>query len=303
MTTILVTGATGNVGSHLVRALRSQGAPVRAFVRDPQKAASRFGQGVDLAVGDFDEPGSLHRALTGVDTVFLTSSDSPWKVDHESAVIDAAAAAGVSRIVKLSTLGARVASPLPPFDWHGRIEQHLARAGVPFTILRSNFYMSNLLMSAEEVRREGRLVAPAGDGRVGMIDPRDVAAAAAVLLTTPSQEDPEYLVTGPAAITFQEVAEALSAATGRPVTYIDVPLDAARAALVAARMPGWLVEHLPRVFATIREGGLARTTGTVRALTGREPRTIEEFTRDHAAAFGAVDPAQAEAGLAPEVDR
>ena len=119
------------------------------FVRDPAKAAEKLGDGVELAAGDFSDTASLHRALKGVDHLFLTSADGPQKVAHETAMIDAAAAAGVSQVVKLSTLGAQVGSPLPPFDWHGRIEQHLWRSEVPAVVLRASFYMSNLLGAAE----------------------------------------------------------------------------------------------------------------------------------------------------------
>ncbi len=184
MTKVLVTGATGNVGSWVVKELRGHGASIRAFVRDPDRAAEKLGDDVELAVGDFSDTSSLHRALEVADHLFLTSADSPQMVEHETAVIEAAAAAGVSRIVKLSTLGAKVGSPLPPFDWHGRIEQHLWRSEVPAVVLRANFYMSNLLGSAESIRQTGKLFAPADGAKIAMIDPRDVAAVAAVVLTT-----------------------------------------------------------------------------------------------------------------------
>ena len=122
MSTILVTGATGNVGAHVVRELRRRGSSVRALVRDAAVAAAALGD-VDLAVGDFGDPSSLRRAMHGVDRVFLTSADGPDKVAHESVVIDAAAAGWVQQIVKLSTVHARSGSPLPTFDWHGRIEE------------------------------------------------------------------------------------------------------------------------------------------------------------------------------------
>jgi hypothetical protein len=180
---ILVTGATGNVGSEVVRLLRERGAPVRAFVRDTAKAAEKLGDDVELAVGDFSDAASVQRALLGVDGVFLSSADSPQKVGYETGVIDAAAAAGVRRIVKASTIRAEIGSPLPPFDWHGRIEQHLWRSGIPAVCLQSSFYMTNLLASAEQIRHDGKLFAPAGSGRISMIDPRDSAAVAAVALT------------------------------------------------------------------------------------------------------------------------
>lgn len=282
---LLVTGATGNVGSQVVRELRGRGVSVRAFVRSPEKAAEKLGDGVELAAGDFSDSESLSRALKGVTAVFVTSADGPQKVEHETAVIDAAAAAGTARIVKLSTIGAEVGSTLPPFDWHGRIEQHLRRTVVTSVILRANFYMSNILQSAEQVRRQGRLFAPAGRAGISMIDPRDVAAVAAAVLTTDRHEGQTYQLTGPEAVTYERIAEELSAATGRPIEFVDVPDEAARQACLEAGMPDWLVTHLMALFQLIRRGALEQTTDTVHALTGREPRTFAEFARDHLRLF------------------
>jgi uncharacterized protein YbjT (DUF2867 family) len=180
MTSVLVTGATGNVGSRVARELRNAGAPVRAFVRDERRAASVFGGGVELAPGDFSDAYSVRRALEGVDAVFLACSNDPRQVAYETGLIDAAAEAGVGRIVKLSALGAQAGSPLAFWDWHGKIEDHLRASGVPSVVLRPAFFMTNLLGTAEHVRRGGALFAPAAGARISMIDPEDVAAAAAV---------------------------------------------------------------------------------------------------------------------------
>ena len=286
MTKVLVTGATGNAGSRVVRELRGHGASIRALVRDPDRAAEKLG-GVELAAGDFSDTASLRRALEGVGHVFLTSADGPQKVEHETAVIDAATAAGMPLIVKLSTIGAEVGSPLPPFDWHGRIEEHLRRSAVSAVILRSSSYMSNLLASAEAIRHTGKLFAPADEARIAMIDPRDIAAVAAVVLTTDGHEGQTYEFTGPEAITYERIAEELSAATSRPVEFVDVPEEAARQGFVEAGMPAWLVEHLIELFRIIRQGALEWTTDTVRLLTGREPRSFAEFAREHAGLFRA----------------
>ncbi len=285
MTKVLVTGATGNVGSQVVQELRGRGVSIRAFVRNPDRAAEKLGEGIELAVGDFSDTASLHRALEGVDHLFLTSADSPQKVEHETAVIDAAAAAGVWRIVKLSTLGAKGGSPLPPFDWHGHIEQHLWRSEVPAVVLRSTFFMSNLFASAEAIRHTGKLFAPADGAKIAMIDPRDVAAVVAVVLTTDGYEGQTYKLTGPEAITYEHIAEELSAATGRPIEFVDVPDEAARQGFVEAGMPDWLVEHLIGMFGIISQAELEQTTDSVRNLTGCEPRTFSQFAREHAVLF------------------
>jgi uncharacterized protein YbjT (DUF2867 family) len=284
MTTVLVTGATGTVGSSVVRELRGGDASIRAFVRNPAKGAEMLGDDIDLAVGDFTDSSSLDSAMEGVDRVFLASGNRPEQVDHEFAVIDAATAAGVERIVKASTIKAEVGSPLPPCDWHGRIEEYLRSSGVPAVILQSSFYMTNLLASVEQIR-EGNLIAPAGEGRIAMIDPRDVGAAAAAVIAGEGHNGRTYVLTGPEGINFHEVAKGLSRALGRSVTFVDVPDEAAKQGLVAAGMPDWLIDHLSKLFGIIRQGELEPTTETVRALTGRAPRRFDEFAIDHAALF------------------
>jgi uncharacterized protein YbjT (DUF2867 family) len=284
MTKVLVTGATGNVGTQVVRELQTRGVSVRAFVRDPKAAAAKLGD-VELTVGDFGDPDALRRALVGVDQVFLTAADGPHKVAHETALIDAAADAGIGRIVKLSAIGARVGSPIPAFGWHGAIEAHLERSNVPFVVLQPSFFMTNLLMVAGRVAGMGQLGAPSNDARVAMIDPRDVAAAAAAVLADTGHEGRVYQLTGGEAITFADVARALAEAIGRSVEFVNVPEEAAPAAFQAAG-PEWLVNQFLGVFALIRQGACAQTTDTVRTLTGRAPRTITDFARDHAESFG-----------------
>ncbi|GIF46742.1 uncharacterized protein YbjT (DUF2867 family) [Asanoa ferruginea] len=288
MTTILVTGATGNVGAHVVRELRARAATVRALVRDPRAAAARLGD-VDLVVGDLGDPASLRRALAGVDRVYLSAADGPRKVALETAMIDAAAEAGVDQIVKLSAMHADPASRLPAFRWHGEVEAHLERSGVPAVVLRPAFFMTNLLMVAEGVAHAGTLYAPTAGRPVAMVDIADVAAVAAVTLTTDGHAKRTYELTGPAAVTFSEVAVALAAATGRWVDYIDLTEEAARPRFEGAGLPDWLAEHLAGVFGLIRDGGFARVTGDVAAITGHPARGIGEFARANAAAFTPAD--------------
>lgn len=280
MTTVLVTGATGAIGAHLVPTLRRRGVHVRAFVREPGKASGRLGPDVDLAVGDFTDPSSLATALTGVDRVFVNSADGPDKVAHENAVIDAAAKAGVDGIVKLSTVGAQAGSPLPGLNWHGHIENHLSGSGRPAVVLRANFLMSNLL-AARDAIVQGQLPAPAGTARVSMIDPRDVIDAAAAVLTTERFHPHIHVLTGGQAVTYDDAAEAFSSATGRRVTYVDLPEETARKAWTEAGIPPWLVKHLTGAFRLIRESALAEITDTVTMLTDRPPRTVSAFAADH----------------------
>ena len=287
MKKVLVTGATGNVGSLVVRELQARDVSVRAFVRDSDGAAGKLGDGVELASGDFSDAASVRRALEGVDGVFLACDNNPRQVEYETGMIGAATAAGVRRIVKLSAFGTEIGSPLAFWDWHGRIEKHLRAAGIPAVVLRPSFNMTNLLGAAEQVRQEGALFAPAEGASIAMIHPRDVAAVAAVALSTDGHEGQTYVLTGPEAITYEQVAEELSAVAGRHIQFVAVPDEMARQTLVRAGMPKFAAEQIVALFGILRQGAYEQITDTVHALTGRDSRTFAEFARDHAGLFRA----------------
>lgn len=280
---ILVTGATGNAGSEVVRALLGRGRSVRALVRDPDRAQSLLGDAVELAVGDFADPESVRSALEGIQAVFLSGADDPRRVGWETSAIDAAAAAGVRRIVKLSTIVAE--APVAFWDWHRRVERHLQESGVPAVILRSSFFMSNVLAAAEQVGREGRIFAPAGQARIAMIDPRDIGAVAAAVLTTAGHDGRTYVLTGPEAITHAQVAAELSAATAREVEFVDVPDEGAKQGMIQGGMPDASASEIVKIFAILRQGAGEHVTATVESLTGSPPRGFAAFARDHAHLF------------------
>jgi uncharacterized protein YbjT (DUF2867 family) len=287
---ILVTGATGTVGSHVVRALDGRGAAVRALVRDPDKAAALLGPGIETAVGDFADRSSLERALEGIDRLFLACGNVPGQVEHECAAIDVAREAGVGLVVKLSGPGAAVDSPLIIGRWHGEIERHLLASGVPSVLLHPAAFMSNVLAFAETIAHTGMLFAPAGSARVAFIDPRDVAAAAVSALVEDGHHGRAFRLTGPAAITYERIAATLSAATGREIRYVDVPDEAARESMVGLGMPRIVVDGIVEMFGFQRAGSLEQVTTGVRTLTGWEPRNFAQFARDHAVAFRGAEP-------------
>jgi uncharacterized protein YbjT (DUF2867 family) len=284
----LVTGATGNVGAHVVRELRGRGVEPRAFVRDREKAARMLGEDVAVAVGSFADRSSLERALEGVEGLFLACANVPDQVAYECAAIDAAHAAGVRRIVKLSGPRAAVDAWVLFERWHGEIERHLFASGVPWVVLRPSAYMTNLLASSDTVRHTGRLFAPAGAARITYVDPRDVAAVAAATLAVPGHESSTYTLTGPEAITYEQIAHELSAAAGRTIEYVDIPYEAAREALREAGLPPLIADSIVDTFVMQQAGCMARTTDAVRTLTGREPRPFVAFAREHAALLGAT---------------
>jgi uncharacterized protein YbjT (DUF2867 family) len=285
MNRVLVTGATGTVGADVARGLRDRGAAVRAFTRDPDRAAAILGDGVELAAGDLGEPGTIQVALKGVDQVFLASPNAPLQFEWETNVVDAVVASSARRIVKLSAVGAAVGSPLQFWDAHGRVEEHLRKSEVPSVILRPTFYMSNLLAAVDTIRQAGQFFLPAADARVAMVDPGDVAAVAATVITRDGDDGKIYRLTGPEPVTFSHVAEQLSAAIGRPVQFVDVPDRAAREAMVGSGMSEWVADNLVTLFGFIRAGVAEATTDDVRAVLGRAPHGFADFARDHVSLF------------------
>jgi len=234
---------------------------------------------------DEQDPRSVRAALDGADTLFLSCADDPRRVGWETSAIGAAVAAGVRRVVKLSAVGAEPGSPVAFWDWHGQVEQHLRASGTGWVIVRSSWYMSNLLAAAAQVAGEGRLYAPAGQARVAMIDPRDVGAAAASVLSSPGHEGQTYLLTGPEAITFAQVSAGLSAATGSRIEFTDIPGTQAQQAMIGGGMPAFAAEQVIKIFEQLRQGADRQVTATVEALTGSAPRDFASFARDHARLF------------------
>ena len=285
MTSTLVTAATGTVGSGVVRHLQNRDVHPRAFVRDPGRARARLGDDVELVVGDFADPASVSAALRGVDTVFLACGNVPRQVDYECTVIDAARAAGVRRLVKLSARGAGREAGNAFWRGHAAIEAHLDASGITSVVLQPSFLMSNLLAASESVRAMDTLMAPAGSAPISMVDPDDVAEVAAIALTEPDAAPDVVVLTGPEAISYPQVAAQLSTAVGRTIGYRDVPPDAMVQGLVAAGVPETAATEVVRVFAALRAGEQAETTDAVARITGRTARSFADFARAYAAAF------------------
>ena len=299
---ILVTGATGRVGGEVVRLLAARGAPVRAFVRG---AHADGGPAVEVAHGDFARPETLEPALEGVERVFLASSQDPRQAELQGNVVEAAARAGVKRIVKLSGIAASVAPAARTAIGraHWETEQQIERSGIAFTLLRPNLYMQSLLeWSAPLARQTGVLAAPMGDAPIAMVDARDVAAVAVAALVDTADRSAVYEVSGPRAISYPYLAERVSAATGTRIRYVHMSQPLARRAMMRMGRPDWYADHILEIARLFGIGAGATTTQVVQQVTGNPPRTIDGFLAEQADSFrGALPaPARAAAGLALE---
>ncbi len=282
---ILVTGATGNIGRELVRRLAAAGVPVRAFVRDAARAEDLRQAGAEILVGDLDHPETLAPALDGVERLFLLTPANPRQVEQQGRTVDAAQRAGVRHVVKLSALGAWLDSPVSLGRWHAQTEKQIEKSGMAWTHLRPHFFMQNTLGFAPSIAAEGKLYAPMREGRVGLVDTRDIAAVAAAVLVGSGHEGKTYDVTGPEALDFHTIAAHIASATGRKVTYMDVPPGEAEKAMVAGGMPAWLADALLGFYGIFAAGHASATTRVVEDVTGNAARTYAQFAREHARVF------------------
>lgn len=277
--TVLVTGATGTVGSALVPALQARGATVRAMIRDPERPVP----GVENAVADLHDPHTLTAALDGVDVAFLNSPSAQDAAALQTRFATLARDTGVKRLVVLSQYAARLDSPVRFLRWHAEVEAHLRHLDFDHTVLRPNLYMQALLGLASTIS-QGWFAAPIGTAAVSAVDTRDIAESAAAVLTGTGHTGRIYTLTGPRAVTHQEIAEALSSATGREITFHDATPDQFSAAL-AGLVPPWQLEGLIEDYAHYARGEAAEVHTDVADLTVRLARNITDFARDHAAAF------------------
>ena len=269
-----VTGATGAVGSRVAARLAEAGAPMRLIVRDPARAPRHPGAEVRQIAG-YGAADDMRAALSGVDTLFLVpGAEAEDRRRQHVTAVDAAAAAGVRRIVYLSFVDARPDATFTLVRDHWATEVRIRASGLAWTFPRMSLYLDFLPFLATP---EGVIEGPAGDGRAAVVARADVAAAVAVLLTTDGHDGRTYDLTGPAALTLAEVAEQLSAAAGRPVAYRDQTVEEAYASRASYGAPEWQVTAWVTTYTAIATGELARVSDDVPRLTGRPATSLAEY--------------------------
>jgi uncharacterized protein YbjT (DUF2867 family) len=289
---ILVTGATGLNGGALVRLLSARSVPVRALVRDASRAASLSSvANVEIVEGDMARPETLSKALRGVDRAMLISSSDAAMLEVQSNFIDAAQKAGVKHVVKLSGIMPDTDSPFRFARMHGEIELKLERSGIAFTHLRAGEFMHAYFRQVPAIVARGAFFLPMEDARIASIDIGDIAEVAVKALTEPGHEGKIYPLTGPEALTMAEVAEKLSAATGRPIQYVNVAPEEARRAQLAGGMPQYTADALAELFAERRKGKESEVSPVIEGIIGRRATSFDDFALRNSAVFRGEQPA------------
>lgn len=274
----LVFGATGNVGSAVVSTLAERGKRVRAFTRNP--AAAAFGSEVQVHTGDLDDPGSIREALDGVDAVFMLSA-GPDALKYDLAVAAEVRRAGTARVVRVSSVAA-----LPPVESsygraHADAESAFRDSGAACTMLRGATFMTNALQWRASIRSHDTVYGVYGSIRRALVHPADVASVAVTALTTSGHEGHDYTVTGPEALTTDEAVQRISQLLGRPLSYVEMPVEKAQQAMVGAGLSAEFTEGLLAVQSDPDPGRGGIPLPTVEFVTGLPPRTFDGWLKDH----------------------
>ena len=281
---LAVTGATGRVGGRVARRLAAAGVPQRLVVRDPARAPDLPGAAVVRA--DYGDREAARSALAGVETLFMVSgAEAVDRVDRHRAFLDAAADAGVRRLVYLSFYGAAPDATFTLARDHWATEEHLRASGLAATVLRDNLYADFLPFMVGE---DGVIRGPAGDGRAAMVAQDDIADAVVAVLRDPAAHaGRRYDLTGPAALTLGEAADLLAAATGRAVRYQPETIEEAYASRAGYGAPGWQVDAWVSTYTAIAAGELAGVSPDVERLTGHPATPAAEVVRAEVGRTGA----------------
>jgi uncharacterized protein YbjT (DUF2867 family) len=284
--TILITGSTGNIGTHLVKLASQRGLQTRAAVRSKAKVTSANLPNVEWVEADFDKPQSFDSALRGIEKVFVLSPFLPTLAEMSNDLVDRAKKAGAKHIVRLSATGANAKGKISLSQWQGKAEKHIQESGLAWTILRPTFFMENILNNfGASIKGQGKYYVPHGSGKAAYIAARDIAEIALEALTAQNHEGKIYELSGPQALSDYDVAAILSKVAGKKIEYVDVPEDVARQSMHGMGLPEWMVTSLMELNYIVKQGWTGSVETTLKDLTGKEGTTFEHWAKEHKSAW------------------
>jgi uncharacterized protein YbjT (DUF2867 family) len=282
---ICVTGAGGTVGGEVMEQLKEKRAPFRAAFHSKEKADAARVRGIESVVIDYARPETLEEAFRGCDRLFLIGPSVPNQTGFELNAVQAAKAAGVRHVVKLSVLKANEES----YDFaniHRPVEKAIETSGMKWTFLRSNSFMQNVVnYMGNTIRADGTFYSATGTAKISHVDVRDIAATAVQALIQPGHEGKSYNVTGPEALTYDEMARELSKSLGRSIRHISISPADLEKGMLAEGMPREVVRWLIDLERFYRENKASCISHDIERVTGREPRRFAEYVHDYASSL------------------
>lgn len=279
-TKILVTGATGNVATLVLPQLKQKGATVRVLLRNDAKAADYKAQGYEVAIGDYTNKASLKAAMQGIDACFFVA---PMNADSHKWVesfLDVAKEVPSMRIVRLSALKSNVNGPTNNTKLHGQSDALLSAGPNPWVSLQPQFFMQNLMWSAGSILGEGKFYMGMADGKIGMIDARDIADCATACLLDSKFDYGCYTLTGPTSIGMTDVAQTFSSVLGKEVSYVAIPGAALEKSMKEMGQNDWAAATMRQYGEAYAAGWGNFTNGLVEQITGHAPRSFDVFVKE-----------------------
>lgn len=285
MKNILVTGASGNIGSRLIEHLRGKNLNVKAGLRNIEKSKTIGGDNVELVEFDYDRPETFRNAFSGIDRLFIVPPMNPGFTPKFSSAIESAKKAGVKYIAKLSVNDADDSSENTFQKMHGEVEEIVKNSGIPsVTINPAEFYQNYLNFYSASIKNEGRIYLPQGNSLKSMIDADDVASAFATVLMEEGHEGKVYNAAS-YDYTNHELASIFTKELGKPVEYIDVPEEAARKEMENHNMPEWFIKSMMQLHYAWKQGWMVAPHEDLFSLIKKNPKTFNEFVKENAEAF------------------
>lgn len=280
--TVLITGATGQLGSLVVKHLldRIPASDIAVSVRKPEKAADLSAKGIDVRAGDFNDLALMTTAFKGIETALIISAedDNATRIKQHRTAVDAAKAAGVKHIVYTGIVDPKADADFTYSAIHLDTENYIRESGLAFTILRNSFYADLLLAGVPHALETGDFGAPAGDAKITYIPRNDLAEAAAVVLAKPADHvNKTYDLTGTKGVTHAEIAGYIADATGKPIKFVDLPAEVHTGILGSFGLPGHLVEALAGLYVGAKKGDYETVSDDFETLVGRKPQSVENF--------------------------
>ena len=288
--TILVTGATGTVGSEVIRQLseNTSAVNIKAAVHSVENAKKiqNFKRVEPIQI-DYGIREGLQEAFKDTGKLFLLTHPSPKSADHETNLITEAKKSGIRHIVKQSIMGADLKADVEAMRLHRQVEKVIEESGIPYTFLRPNEFMQGFInFQGSSIKNNGAFYIPAEDAKVSMVDVRDIAAVAVKALVDGERHyNKTYMVTGPEALSYHQAAEILSNATGKKIDYVNISDQEARAAMKEVGLNDWLIDTISDLYTYFRKGYASQVSSAIEEVTGKKPITFGQFARDYAEAF------------------
>ncbi|NEQ47425.1 MAG: SDR family oxidoreductase [Leptolyngbya sp. SIOISBB] len=282
---ICITGAGGTVGREVVKQLELAKVPFRVAYFSKEKVEAALAKGIDAVIIDYNQPETLRTAFQGCDKLFLLGPNALNQMQLELNAVEAAKAVDVQHIVKQSVMGAEdEAFSLALL--HRPVERVIESSGMAWTFLRASSFMQNVVtFMSETIRAESAFYSASGEAKIAHVDVRDIAAVAVKALTEPTHAGHAYTLTGPEAITYDDLAQELSAVLGRSISHISLPPEDLKHGMLAEGMPEAIADRMLDLERYYREGQANHITNDIKQVTGHEPRRFAQYLRDYASSL------------------